>query len=728
MSVRIITGDCREVLATLPDQSVQMCVTSPPYFGLRSYGTEPKVWGGDPECDHDWHERRYYVEGGGGAKTSGEAFSKPGTENAQRIKNARWRDDGICAKCSAWHGHLGLEPTLQMFIANLVSVFREVRRVLRDDGTLWLNIGDSYSSGGRTTQVTQTLRLGQCGTAIRPPVQEGVKPKDLMMVPARLAIALQDDGWWLRSDIIWAKRAPMPESVQGSHYARHRVTISEYERLSGLRYSPERSESNGFGDLPGVSTRAEVGSEAGVQQIREGPGTEPTLSAERQVSSGEASVSTEREGQGDCAGTGGTRGRSGEAPPVQPFTAGSAQQGDIRGDREGPGDQGEGNSEVSIQRSRQTEAGGIRPPCSVVATSNRCEAAGERAVSAVRKNEGEEASGLRATPRGNRSSSSVDSKRLDRDSGATQPQMPLLWEAHGVDDGSCYPDQQGRAAREGEHRPGLPELQFQEEQQPDSTLLVDCPGCPKCQSHGGYILHISAGRPTSAHEHIFLLTKRPRYYYDQEAIAEPGSETSHGGTLQRNINGNQRKIQHLQDTASSTLGGTADSYGGTRNARNVWHLGPEPYPDAHFATFPTEVPRRCISAGTSEKGQCPACGSPWVRVTARIDEGWDGSKYGERAVVVNTASGGTAKSTLGSSNGKLTGKSVTTGWQPSCSCDAGDPVPQTVLDPFSGAGTSGLVADRLGRNAILIELNESYAEMSRRRITNDAPLFAEVSA
>jgi len=158
--VQILNGDCRDVLKTLPDQSVHTCVTSPPYFGLRDYGHA---------------------------------------------------------------GQMGLEPTPDEFVAELVNVFREVRRVLRDDGTLWLNLGDSYASYRDGKATPDTTR----GLSERTLVPKGsaknkmastfagipIKHKDLIGIPWRVAFALQADGWYLRQDIIWHKPNPMPESV-----------------------------------------------------------------------------------------------------------------------------------------------------------------------------------------------------------------------------------------------------------------------------------------------------------------------------------------------------------------------------------------------------------------------------------------------------------------------------------------------------------------------------------
>ena len=152
MNINILQGDCIETLQILDDESINTCITSPPYWGLRNYNDEEK--------------------------------------------------------------QLGMEDTPEEFVDNLVKVFREVKRVLRDDGTVWLNIGDSYSSGGRTTTTNQSLRGDKDYGVTRPKPSKGIKPKDLIGIPWRVALALQQDGWYLRQDIIWHKPNPMPESVK----------------------------------------------------------------------------------------------------------------------------------------------------------------------------------------------------------------------------------------------------------------------------------------------------------------------------------------------------------------------------------------------------------------------------------------------------------------------------------------------------------------------------------
>ena len=179
MSIKILQGSCLETLSSLEEKSVNTCVTSPPYWGLRDYGTGE--WqGGDPDCPH-MRTTKISKDTSTGHKGM--------SEQGNVVGDAIYKSE--CPKCGAVRkdDQLGLEETPDKFVENLVNVFREVRRVLRDDGTVWLNIGDSYSS-------------------------EPKKPKDLVGIPWRVAFALQADGWYLRQDIIWHKPNPMPESVQ----------------------------------------------------------------------------------------------------------------------------------------------------------------------------------------------------------------------------------------------------------------------------------------------------------------------------------------------------------------------------------------------------------------------------------------------------------------------------------------------------------------------------------
>lgn len=286
MSYEIRVGHCIDEMRKMDAESVHCVVTSIPYWGLREYGVPPSVWGGDESCEHVF-----------GAEIVETHSAKRGTDKGLidggkgQIEAGRFaKRSSFCTRCNAWRGCLGLEPDFRMFIDHIVLVFREVWRVLRKDGTVWLNIGDCYATaagstnspggGERGSKWTGTpapgatswangrelkrQRMGDAGTSSARPVmgkhavrkagppsssstlrgnghvgggpkmsaleptympvgptsqpnrmpQPGLKAKDRVMMPARIAIALCDDGWFLRDEIIWAKPNPMPESTR----------------------------------------------------------------------------------------------------------------------------------------------------------------------------------------------------------------------------------------------------------------------------------------------------------------------------------------------------------------------------------------------------------------------------------------------------------------------------------------------------------------------------------
>jgi len=387
---RILIGDTIEQMGTLPEKCVQCCVTSPPYWGLRDYGVD---------------------------------------------------------------GQIGLEETPEEFVAKMVEVGRAVHRVLRDDGTFWLNIGDSYANdakwGGASGAKNYTSATGGYSRSKK---TTGMKPKDLCMMPWRVAMALQADGWWIRSVIVWAKKSPMPESC--------------------------------------------------------------------------------------------------------------------------------------------------------------------------------------------------------------------------------------------------------------------------------------TDRPTSSWEPIFLLAKSERYFYDAEAVKEQSAyPDDNRGAREKNYDA------RTANGISTVNPATSKTYP-TRNQRNVWHLGPEPYSEAHFATFPTEIPRRAIKAGTSERGCCPACRAPWTRIIELVGGRTTGRTAERQAVADSIGKPGGANYGGGLAMEDIASRR-TIGWKPSCECNAGDPVPCLVLDPFLGSGTTVAVARELGRHGVGCELNPEYAKLAARRIgeaerpntyrdetkETDAPLF-----
>lgn len=455
MSWIIINGDARSI--PLKDQSVHTVCTSPPFWALRDYKLKPMVW-----------------------------------------------QDG-------WTGILGLEPTPELYIQHLVEIFREVRRVLRSDGVVFLNLGDSYSSGDRSSHTPL-----------------GLKPLDLCGIPWRVAFALQTDGWWLRSDNIWNKLNPMPESINGWRWERHRVKLK--------------------------------------------------------------------------------------------------------------------------------------------------------------------------------------SGRVAR---------------HGMERGDGHVNESNVAQRE------------------DGAEWAACPGCVKCKPNDGLVLRKGSWRPTRSHEYIFMLTKTDDYFCDAETVREDVSGTAHARGKKdgsppslafkmqpiRSGNRNNPSFQFYMKDLPPEEG---------RNLRSVWEMATQPFSEAHFATFPEELAEKCIKAGTSEKGCCAECGSPWVRVTERVEKRgpgrhdqipkgrYDGkwaNQHDQSASKRMISSMKTGRD-AGEDHDNPFAPRQTVGWRPSCSCNAGH-IACTVLDPFAGTGTTVLVADKLGRHGIGMDLKTDYVEIAKRRVYNDAPLLQD---
>lgn len=221
-------------------------------------------------------------------------------------------------------------------------------------------------------------------------------------------------------------------------------------------------------------------------------------------------------------------------------------------------------------------------------------------------------------------------------------------------------------------------------------------------------------RPTKAHEYLFLLTKSANYFYDAEAIREQVKDSQEGFMNVR------------ARTASGALGGNNQHHMETRtydricgaNKRSVWTVATAPYPEAHFATYPPDLIKPCILAGTSAKGCCAKCGSPWERITESEKTFESGSgRAGNLPVGQQDLRASETNSTPDVRLGPCV-TSKTIGWQPTCECKLGDGHMMdacTVLDPFAGSGTTGAVALELGRKAVLIELNPKYVELIKTR-------------
>jgi len=389
------------------------------------------VWGGNEKCAHNWQLEE---------KRTGQQHWNTGGAVIP-TKERTWRNGGVvkqgfCSLCGAWRGAYGLEPTPEMYVKHTIEFLRAIRRVLRKDGCVFLNIGDSYAGSGKYPDPKfgagrNNQPKGYKGDAI-------IKPKDLCLIPFRVAIAAQENGWWVRSVIIWSKPNAMPEAV--------------------------------------------------------------------------------------------------------------------------------------------------------------------------------------------------------------------------------------------------------------------------------------TDRPTESHEYILMLAKSARYYWDADAVKEPSvSDQSYSGIRPRNI-GALGKVDPSHYAFMGSVGENGKLRFGqtypTRNIRSVWIFPTAGYPEGHFATFPEELPKRCIMAATSEKGCCAKCGAPWARITKHQ---WERKKQSPKVMSLDVPDSPMYRGGHHQDGLPYSCEVETLGWRPTCSCEA-ETKPCLVLDPFAGSGTTGAVAKSLGRRAVMYELSAEYCKLAQRRV------------
>lgn len=214
---KIIRGNALEVLKSFPSESIDMQVCSPPYYALRDYGNSTEsIWGGYMDCEHEWNINERYVHRGSANNTVHGAILKGGLEVDWKTK------DGFCSKCGAWKGQLGLEPDFNLYISHLCDIFDEVKRVLKKEGSCWVNISDSYSGnmGKKNGWTDNNLGFSKEGA-----IESGVcltnknkfsfslPQKCLVGIPFRFALEMINRGWILRNNVIWHKSNCMPSSA-----------------------------------------------------------------------------------------------------------------------------------------------------------------------------------------------------------------------------------------------------------------------------------------------------------------------------------------------------------------------------------------------------------------------------------------------------------------------------------------------------------------------------------
>lgn len=756
-TVKLLTGHVLDRLRELPDASVHCCVTSPPYFGLRSYDLPDQVWGGDPICQHEWSDPHLdHKKGTGGSEK----------QRSNVGANEYASSSSFCVHCNAWQGSLGLEPTPDLFIEHLVQVFREVRRVLRDDGTFWLNIGDSYAGHNPTTGFRPGNETKNQGASNKNGVGRvhGVKPKDLLMVPLLLALALRDDGWYLRSEIIWAKclsggaivyaktaKGEMPTTVKDMV----RLDPKTVQLWDGEKWNQclEWHSVNGDAERKTKASRLLRARYEGKPTIVEGD-------IEIELRSGERIGCTrEHKWPTDRGLIPASELRIGDiidsclipepAEPRCPVALDDDMVGWFIGLYIAEGSQSDGTIQIASHRKEilrfdrlrelvaifdgymsiqpGSENGcsvNLNSPmlCGLIETYVSCKIAKDKHLSP------------RCWKRSNRFLRAVMDGYLSGDGGVYKLGRWRLGFCKNdalAADLRCLSARIGGTLRLRRNYSKLNDHTFPgwagsfyfdpaRRHYPDSQIVairqsrarrywdIVLDSDPHLFSlASGILTHNSnpmpesvTDRPTCAHEKIFLFSKSPRYYYDQEAVKEKAVSDHGSGT------GFRREHRLTLSTGSDK---PWTDVGGKRNMRNVWQLNSEPYKGAHFATFPTEIPRRAILAGTSGKGVCAECGAPWERVVINKDQGSarDASEY---AAGLGLESAARTRLRSGFKPATITEQT----WQPTCTHQA-PIIPATVLDPFGGSGTTANVASENYRSAISVDLNPKYVKMQDKR-------------
>ena len=217
---KIFQGNAIDVLKTFPSKSVEMCITSPPYWGLRDYQSEGIIWDSNNECEHDFSTKAPPRR-----NRSTDDFKFAGEVQKGNIGSSpNLPETSFCSKCSAWKGSLGLEPTHELYIKHLCDIFEETKRVLKDDATLWVNLGDTYSSSGGvvTEEHIKNAKVGATKSGAQLITSkwreksrvQSVPDKSLVGVPFHFALEMINRGWILRNTLIWHKNNVMPSSVK----------------------------------------------------------------------------------------------------------------------------------------------------------------------------------------------------------------------------------------------------------------------------------------------------------------------------------------------------------------------------------------------------------------------------------------------------------------------------------------------------------------------------------
>ena len=651
---------------------MQTCVTSPPYWGLRDYGTGE--WeGGDPFCDHKKDEA-YLISRNVQSSTLG------GGKDTQKNSSRSGEEHNTCHKCGAQRidNQIGLEKTPQEYVEKIVAVFREVKRVLRDDGVIWINLGDSYTGSGKggnpeagkqaTNKGSQTVGVlyGKTGESQSEVAQtnvtrnyDAIPPKNLVGIPWRVAFALQDDGWILRSEIIWClsggafvyartQKGDMPLMVRDvARLAPETVKLWNGEKWTQV-CGWSRSKRSGTeieivlrsGERIGCTTTHQWPTNRGL--LKTSDLSVGDLLESVAIPEPEYPLDTETISR-DVAWFVGLYIAEGSRSKDKIQISGHVKETErwerckrIAREWGGSASQDFSGNGMNIRMYGKFLNTIIEQFVSGRTAKNKCLAP------VCWRYSNEWLRSLLDGYLGGDGGWDTENKRwrlgfcrnynLERDLRTLAARLSfriVLNPGFSTFDGRKFPAFHGEIRFEvSDHHNCKSPQEIVEIRKARCREVYDIGVADDPHTYAlasGILTHNSKpnpmpesvlDRPTKAHEQIFLLSKSPRYFYDHEAVKEDAAfpEMTHKSSRK-----SESQEEAYFGNAPTNLGrcGTLE---GKRNKRSVWEVVTQPYPESHFATFPEALIEPCILAGTSEHGACPECGSPYKRIMQKT--GW----------------------------------------------------------------------------------------------------------
>jgi len=736
----VLHGDCMDLIGNIPDEFVQCVVTSPPYYSLRQYFVNHRVWGGDPLCNHVFVE----IDASKRANTSLTKVS-PGER---------------CTKCNAWRGTMGNEPSPQMYIDNMVELFREVRRVLRPDGTMFLNIGDSYAS--------------------RKVPEWGLKPKDQLGIPHRMYHALQADGWVGRMDSVWclAGSTPLYALVDGVpivHNPKDLYRKGTVDRHGVFLPSPD-------GGWVGVN-RIEFMGKMPVKTIELCSGVKVTSSYGHKWPTQRGLVTTENLKVGDVIDSADRFSCNFDWSEFANFDVGRfiglyiaegsfsnkkihlslhAKEIEIKDFLRGFSSRFGGSCHTFVNGNmlHVNLCGSVLRGIIAQFVSGKG-AKGKHLTKSVWKEDHEFIRGIMTgylegdghwDKKNNRWRLGLTrNRKLETD---LRLMCDILGWSMRLKDGYAYCNGVRYKCMRGEVREIVSDhhnvkqnneiIKINKRSSPQNVYAISVDSDDELFAlPGGVVTHNSKpnpgpqstkDRPINSHEYVFMLTKSPRYFYDYDAVMEDSTSVYKGAPKKRSrrsvwtipvvgFNGRELLTDIVgpdgtaleRDDNCPLHGNDPVEWYEPGNIFEPLNQGdpPEctcsPVTSEHFAVMPPRLVEPCILAGTSVSC-CSKCRTPYSRRVEVFTPKREKQKS-EKDIrgLTRTAAGLREMSKVGLSTRE------TLGWDPACDCNA-DPTGCIVFDPFNGVGTTGLVALRNDRRYIGTELNLDYVRLTERRL------------